>query len=143
MKPVYVSVAALLIISNVASANTVFRSNSVSDGVNGPYIWDVKTQGTGQLSCAAATATNLHYVVTSFVIDAKGHFLGGANIICNGTNGYKQVHLNRGATYSECTIQCNLPQQQGPQQYLEINSDNSNPYGAEGIFRSTFVKPNN
>lgn len=49
MKKVYLSVAALLTISNVASANTVFRSSSDSAVPNGPYLWKVKSQGAGSL----------------------------------------------------------------------------------------------
>lgn len=143
MKKVYLSVAALLIISNVASANTVFRSSSDSAGPNGPYLWEAKAQGTGPLTCATRDPMNLHYVVTSFVINAHGKFLGGANITCNGVNGNKQIHLAPGATYSECTIKCNTMQNPDIGQYLEIDSDKTNANGAEGIMRSTFEKPNN
>lgn len=143
MKKAYLSVAALLIISNVASANTVFRSSSDSAGPNGPFLWEVKSQGTGPLSCATRDSMNLHYVITSFVLNAHSHFLGGANITCNGIDGTKQIHLAPGATYSDCTVKCNTLQNPNIGQYIEITSDQTNSYGAEGIMKSTFEKPNN
>lgn len=144
MKKVYLSVAALLIISNVASANTSVFNSSQSNGSTFP--WEAKKQGTGPLTCATGnTPINLHYKVTSFAVDTHGHILGGANIICNGIDGYKQIPLKAGAVNSQCTIQCNTMSgpNPSPQQSIEINSDGSSTYGAAGIMKYTYVKPAN
>lgn len=145
MKKIYLLTTALLIISNITWADThIFQGTTAFLPPIPSYPWILNHKGEIQSNvCKTLKPYNLNITVTTLLTNTNGQNLSGINITCDGINGVTHMHLDAGMTNSQCTIQCNLNNGRGPNDYMQFRSDNTTPYGAAGTSAGTYIKRGN